>query len=225
VGRQEITVNRGDVEDVLLPIVQAADVAGRITVEGGAAGPLPQIPIALGSLEGISYGLSNGAAAEDGTFLIRGVEPGPVLIAVPRLPPNMYLKVVRYGGRDVTGMPVDLYGGAAGLLEIVLSAKAAVVTGVVHDASGSPLPGAFAALWNPADPLSVMQPFRRVQENGRFLFANLKPGDYKLLTFAAAVFDSESFYDWIDKFADRALTVKVEEGSQQAVDPPVITPD
>jgi hypothetical protein len=223
-------VTRGDLDGLLLHVAPAADIAGRVTVEDAPTGPFPIIGVTLGPAEGIFYGMSTVKTAVDGSFLIRGAEPAPFLLNVSGLPPNMYLKTVRYAGRDVTGMPIDLAAGAAGLLEIVLSPKAAMVTGLVHDASGAPLPAAFAFLWDPRDPQPfgptiLGQTIRRVPEDGRFLFTNLKPGTYKLLAFAATLFDSENFYDWIDKFADRALTVKVEEGSQQALDPPVITPD
>ena len=71
----------------------------------------------------------------------------------------------------------------------------------------------------------LWQSIQRVQEDGRFLFASLKPGDYKLLAFAAAPSNEIEFFAWLANFADRALAVKIEEGSQQVIDPPAITPD
>ncbi len=62
-------------------------------------------------------------------------------------------------------------------------------------------------------------------EDGRFLYPSAKPGEYKLLSFGAPRLEAADAYDWIAQFADRAVTVKVEESSQQAVDPPFVNID
>jgi Carboxypeptidase regulatory-like domain len=226
VGRQEVTVSRGDVENLLLPIVPATDVRGRVIVEDGSSAPLSRTTVTLNVADGANYGISGAEVGADGGFLIHGIEPASYRLDVLRLPPGTYLKAVRYGGQDVTGMPIDLSGDSAGLLDIVLSGKGGMVTGIVHDASGAPLRAALVALWNPRDPLpDLAQMFTFAVEDGRFLYPSAKPGEYKLLSFGAPRLEAADAYDWIAQFADRAVTVKVEESSQQAVDPPLVNID
>ncbi len=221
VGRQEVTVNRGDVEDVLLPIAPAAEIAGKVTVDGIPADPLTMLRITLRSTEGIYYGFAAGQLAYDGSFVIRGVERTSYRVDVERLPPGMYLKSVRFGGRDVTDASIDLSGSAAGLIEIVLSTNGGMIAGTVHDSSGAPVGGATVMLWSTSAEQTDLHLVRSASEDGRFLFTSLKPGEYKALAFASTEFSDP--YDQIVKFEDRALPVNIEEGSQQAVDPPVMT--
>jgi hypothetical protein len=228
VGRQEVTANRSDVEDVLLPITPAAEMAGRVTVEGIPAGPLTKMRITLNSTEGISYGFAAGQVAYDGSFVIprRRADVLSRSVNVASLQPSMYVKSIRLGGRDVTGASIDLSGDSAGLLDIVLSTNGGAVSGTVHDSSGGPLPSACIVLWNATadQPEPQVQALFPMNDDGRFSYGSLKPGDYKVLGLASVQLNLGDVYDWIAKFGDRAVPVRIEEGSHQVVDLPAINP-
>jgi hypothetical protein len=54
---------------------------------------------------------------------------------------------MRFGGQDVTRAPLDLTAGGGGSLEVVLSAKAADLSGSVLNEKGEPVQGVPVTLW------------------------------------------------------------------------------
>ena len=57
------------------------------------------------------------------------------------------MRVTRFGGQDVTRVPLDLTSGGGGALDVVLSPKAADVTGVVLNDKNEPVQGVPVTLW------------------------------------------------------------------------------
>jgi hypothetical protein len=137
--------------------------------------------IRLSTTEGISVSAPAAQFNTDGTFQLKGVAPSKYFVQVNGLPQGTYVKSMRFGGQDVTRAPLDLTAGGGGSLEIVLSPKAADVTGVVLSEKGDPVQGVPVTLWPKIpDRGSATNGIKsaNTDQNGSFKISGLAPGDY-----------------------------------------------
>ncbi len=219
-----ITIGNRDVEGGVLRLGPAVQIEGRVAVEGG--GPPPeQSRLAIG-LSSVSGGVPSARSDRDNSFVIRDLSPAKYVANVMGLTPGMYVKAVRFGNQDVTGKFIDLTSSTGGTLEIVLAPNAADVSGRIQDSKGNPLPQVQVSLWKPGQPSpdGMFPPLAAVTDgNGGFHVANLAPGEYRVAAWAGnvAVFAPE----FLSQFDAAAATVKLQQGSRETVDAPLIPQD
>lgn len=245
VGRAEINVADQDVGGLVLAVSPGAKVTGTVRLEDGdlktlmpaqAPGGNPQqsaalaiaastagvaisgLRVTVGLVDATPQPLSSaqpGQVNDDGTFTIENVPPGKFLLNVAALPQGVYVKSARFNGSDVTRSEVDLTNGSGGNLDIVLSKKAANVTGSVTPEKDESVAGMIVSLWTgDPEPGSVNNGVRMAtaDQNGGFQFQNLRPGTY----YAAAWEDIDSGLaqarDFLNLVAGDAVKLEVAEG-------------
>lgn len=246
-GRMEVTVSDADATGVVLQLTGGADITGSIRMEDGdlkewlqltqqpqnaPAGMPPMLgpgtrSIRLSTTEGISVSAPAAQFNTDGTFQLKGVAPSKYFIQVNGLPQGAYVKSMRFGGQDVTRAPLDLTAGGGGTLEVVLSSKAADVTGSVLNDKGEAMQGVPVTLWpkvpdrgNPTNGIKSAN----TDQNGGFKIAGLAPGDY----YAAAWDDIPEAGlsqnpDFLAQFAGDDMAVKLAESAHQNASVKLVT--
>jgi hypothetical protein len=240
-GRMEVTISDSDVTGAVLQLTGGAEIAGSIRMEDGdlkdwlqgasqqaqAGGPggLPPLPgpgtksVRLGSAEGISVSAPSALFNVDGTFQLKGVAPSKYFISVGGLPQGSYVKSMRFGGQDVTRAPLDLTSGGGGSLEVVLSSKAADVSGVVLNDKSEPAQGVPVTLWpkipdrgNANNGIKTAN----TDQNGGFKISGLAPGDYYVAAWddipEAGLAQNP---DFLAQFASDDTAVKLAESAHQ----------
>lgn len=249
VGRAEINVADQDVGGLVLTVSPGAKVTGTVRLEDGdlktlmpaqASGANPQTSAALAiaatnagaAISGlrVTVGLVDatpqplnsaqpGQVKDDGTFTIENVPPGKFMMNVAALPQGVYVKSARFNGADVTRSEVDLTNGSGGNLDIVLSKKAANVTGMVTPEKDESVAGMIVSLWTgDPEPGSVNNGVRMAtsDQNGGFQFQNLRPGTY----YAAAWEDIDTGLaqarDFLKLMTGDAVKLEVAEGGQSS---------
>jgi hypothetical protein len=247
----EVTVSDADIKGLTIPFTAGNPVTGTVTFEGGdqktlaaASGQNSEL-LAAAAAAGVvinilaqrpTVGLipawsgtpaiaASSQISETGDIRIEGVAPGKYQVTVNGLPAGAYIKSVRFGGEDALRGGIDLSSGGGGVLTIVLSNKAADVTGVVRDEKLKTLAGLMVTLWpKESEPGSNTNGVRTAfaDQNGGFQFRNLPPGEY----FAAAWEDADAQLvqspDFLAAFADEAASVKLAESGRQAIEAKVI---
>lgn len=211
--RQDVVVSAADVEGVHLEPVQGIAVSGTVKVEGVNPGTSPTVGLT-------AFDTGSGPAKFDskGAFTF-STNVAPSIYEV-RLgaPPGTYVKSIRYGRQDALRGTLDLTGGAAGSLDIVLSSKVAAITGKVTNASGDAVPGALVTAWPGSPELTGGVKTASTDQNGNFEIADLGPGGY----FVAAWEDIEpglaEYPGFLGRFKDSAVTIKLEEGGAASAD-------
>ena len=126
-----------DIEGLTIRLQPGVTIKGQVLFEGIAPAPLPTMYVRSVSAR---YGSRSGAPsgvmpAPDLSFTLEH-QFGPTLIRADP-PPGWHLKSVLHDGRDVTDEPTEF--GEAARVQVVLTQRAASLTGVVTTASGARL--------------------------------------------------------------------------------------
>jgi hypothetical protein len=169
-----------------LPLNPAAVISGSIEIESDAPAPLENLRVSLTPVDSDILGQSpNAKVDKDGTFSLSAVLAGRWRLDLAGL--NGYVKSLSLGGQEVSPNAFDVLPGANGAMRIVVGTKMAQVEGTV---SGSQSNAAYDPLVimasEDADGTTQAQVRTMPIQNGRFSFAALAPGHYRLYAVAAA---------------------------------------
>jgi hypothetical protein len=186
-------------EKATVTVTPPIAIRGTVTVDRDAALP-SGIEISLwarGSKQNGSHShirnFGGVRVSASGTFETRSYVPagGEIEVAATPLPPTYFIRELRYAGNAVPGNTLLIHAGAAEQdLIVVLSNRAATVTGTVRTSDGAAVPDAKVLLtpW-PADVVSDY-PFgveeAAANSSGGYSFTHLRPGAYRAIAVPAA---------------------------------------
>jgi protocatechuate 3,4-dioxygenase beta subunit len=240
-GRLEVTVADANIEGLVLPLVAGPEITGTVKLEDGDIAtllkPAQNAPgvtavgnvvlalpgrfvLTLTETEGVSVGSPNAQIKDDGTFKFNAVGTSKYVLNAISLPSGTYLKSARFGGQDVTHVPIDTTSGAGGTLDIVLSSKAADVAGSVQNDKGEALAGVMVTLWPKAPDASMTGGVRPgfTDQNGGFKFQGLAPGDYYVAAWEELEPGLATSADFLSHFTSEASAIKLAEGGHESRD-------
>jgi hypothetical protein len=216
----KFVVNQSDIDGLAVTLEPSVAIHGRIDVEG--------MPLTEAQFDRINVRLTrsergNEPAAyadvnADGTFTFDD-EPvgGDFRVTVSGLPSGFYVKAARLGGSDA--LNGFAHATRAGDLELLISSRSGQVRGVVTGNNLQPLAGAQVALI-PDKPRYRTELFKTTMTtpDGRFTFAGIAPGDYKL--FAWDGLERMAFFDpeILAQFEERGMPLRFLEASEQTVE-------
>jgi protocatechuate 3,4-dioxygenase beta subunit len=174
---------QGDIEDFVLTTRAGATVSGTMVFDPS---PPPQVvsgryipyvrTVTAEPIQGI--GSTTAPAKPDGAFVLSNLF-GPLLLRASA-PPGWHVKAVMLGGQDVTDRPTEFRTGERGI-QIVMTQRAATLTGRVLDEDGMPVEaavvafGAERALWKPG--FSTTRGAAATAD-GTYAIDGLQPGQY-----------------------------------------------
>jgi large repetitive protein len=167
VAWQPISVGSNDLDRIVVEMKPAMELRGKVVVEGSPLSAWPQIT--LTPTDGLNY-LDSPTVDSDGQFRVMGMEPAAYHVTIGSLPPPLYLKSMRFNGRDVDGA-IDLGPSSAASLELVVSSGTSSMNGVVSDSNGPVGRGIFVFA-TPSFHIAS------TDEKGQFSFEGLPPGQY-----------------------------------------------
>jgi len=205
--RIPLIVGDRDIDDLTVDLSPGATISGSAKMEGSAQPPSnwPQVYMrGEDSVRAMSI-------KEDGAFTWSDVPPD---VYETKLAPmeGVYLKSIRFNGQPVSTTAWDLTSGAGGTLEIILSANAAEVSGIVRDQDGAPAADKIVTIWRPGEaPRSAPS-----NADGTFRFGSLAPGEYHVVAWEEIERDWATTPEFIGRF--KASEVKVHEGSKENLD-------
>ncbi len=254
-GQMDVNIVDADMADLAFSLVPGPSVTGTVRLEGGDLKALlpPVDPNTSAQANALAVAATNAGVAvngarlsigltpvnplplggnppatikDDGTFQVDGVVPGKYQLTVAALPQNMYVKSARLGGADVTLGVVDLTRGGGGNIEIVLSNKAADITGAVRSDKNDSMIGVLVTLWTrDPEPGTNANGVRTAttDQTGTFQFKGLRPGVY----YAAAWEDIDSGLaqarDFLTQFTSDATKLELAEGAHSATEVKVVS--
>src|SRR5262249_24944694 len=159
-------------------------IVGRVAVESPVSSTAPgldHVRIQLRPFQNSAAMGFNAPPAQpvsaDGSFRVDGLVPGEYVISLAGgLATDFYLKSARFGGVDVLRNPMQFSGSEGGILDIVISSKAARIDGRVIDDRRQPVSGAVTVLI-PTDQRDRFDLYKTVATNqsGSFSFHGIPP--------------------------------------------------
>jgi protocatechuate 3,4-dioxygenase beta subunit len=215
---QRLDVGNSDVENVQLTLSPGMELTGRLRIEGKAESASAEVRVGLEPADARPMGASPGLVQRDGGFRIRNVAPGAYRVLVVGGGDALYLKSARLGDTDAL-TELDLSAGAAGALELVMSANGARLEGAVTDEQNQPVSGVQVWLVPDSRRRSQRTLFRMAStdQNGRFSLRGLAPGDYQLFAWEDVEYGAPQDPEFLQQFEDKGKSVSLRDNAQESV--------
>jgi protocatechuate 3,4-dioxygenase beta subunit len=204
--------------ELTVPFGRGSDIEGRIVVaEGSAKPPMSEMKIHMWSTGPIQFGDERPTETPDaeGRFHFPNRPIVRVRVWVTGLGAGFMVREIRYNGSAVVDNIVALNGNAPQhSLQIVVDDKPARITGSVTDGD-RPVGSAHMVLirW-PASSEDVFLSAKSVDgdEGGRFQFAGLAPGEYRILAVAPEATDKLDEPHVLERLLGRAERITLTPG-------------
>lgn len=214
-----VTLTDRSLDSVTVQGMPAFSVPGTVRVDGAPIDLSENVvnanPVSRAS------GSRNSALIEDGKFTLLGTVPGVYHVSpnANRLLPNLYLKSMVYGNRDVSDGVVDLQPGG-GVLTLVFGDNAGQLAGTVQDENGEPAAGVEVSVM-PADVRLAgrgdLSRWARTDASGHFQEGSLAPGDYQIWAWGDSDVPMALSAEFRKEFAGRAASVTLAAGTKATV--------
>jgi hypothetical protein len=241
-GRREVTVGRGDLTGVSIPMQMGISISGHYAFEGKnqplrptlggwiTAEPANGDPTLSQFRSGRSGGppvvrpepAAGAPPPPPEEFLIEGVQPGEFLLR----PIAGTVKSITWNGRDYTDVPFDTTTGRdiTGVV-ITTTDQGAGVSGVVRDGSGQPAADTVViyfptdrARWTGYGPQPTRLRALTASSDGRFQLTMLQAGEYFLIAVDDEHADRWKDPAFLDSASRVATRVRLEWGDRKVVD-------
>ncbi|WP_031495301.1 carboxypeptidase regulatory-like domain-containing protein [Bryobacter aggregatus] len=225
IGSAKISVGNNNVDGIVISPMALITMQGKITVEGDQSAvnlKSVRVQIQAADMGGLGF-IPPISVGDDGTFSVADVSPEKYRVVVS---PGTaaYVKAINVGGEDVKDTGLDLSNGGGGNVDIILSTKVAKLDGIVEKQKTDDAPGSALVARVGADgELSLLNmtggqtSMAQADSSGKFSYANLPPGDYKVFAFEEVDTTTASDPDFLKKFVDRSVSVKIGEGESKSI--------
>jgi hypothetical protein len=245
-GLVAVSVGDSDVENVVVTVIPAGTIAGRIRVDGQQQSVTPdRLRLQLISRSPVSPALAStniarstftAAAASDFTFKFANISVGDYRLTVQgqgavaagaRPGSNaIYIKEARFDGTDVLNGPLRISGTASGTLDILLGIGGGQVSGTLTDRRSQPVPVTQVILV-PDRYRDRPELYRVVNtdENGHFNLVGVTPGDYKLFSWDGLEPNAWFDPDVMAQSETKGVPVRVTDTSSETFDVKLIAKD
>jgi len=224
-----------DIDGVVVNLSAGISIPGRLALEGASNGGLPaanslapyrvQLKVSENGVLATTAGPAplSQATSADGVFRIDNVLPGEYRVSVAPLPPDVYVKQVRFNQSDVLNSAMQFSASDSGTLEVLLSFRGGRIDGSIVDERQRVVPNALAALIpdRQRDRIDLYK-MSMSDANGLFSLRSIAPGDYHL--FAWEALDPYAFFDpeVMKQFESKGKPIHIAESAKENVDVPVI---
>jgi hypothetical protein len=160
--------------EISLPVYRAVDLAGTVDIEQGSGTNAKPRQIMVQLTSENQFGGPPGPARvnDDGTFMLKSVLPGEWKLSVNA--PGAFLKGVWFGGDDITGRHLNLAGGAAAPLRLLVSTNTASVKGT------APAGQMVFAVQMEEPQVGQVGSAVQADASGQFAMQGLAPGRYRI---------------------------------------------
>lgn len=193
-AREAVEVGSTDVEGLLLTMLPAAQVYGRVVVEGDPQFQFDNVSVRLDAVQSsfgapvpgpASTGGARAGVAAGGGFRIQRLPPDRYQIGIVNLPQGYYPKAARVAGRDILDEGLEVRGGQSVEVELLVSPAGGRATGIVVDEERRPVAAATVVLAPEESRRHLQRLYAAAQTDasGQFLLQGLAPGDYLLFAF------------------------------------------
>jgi hypothetical protein len=150
--------------------------------------------------------------------------PGPQDLVISGVPPQVYLKEIRYNSVPARGTSIEIRSGDGGHhLELVFDDKAApLISGRL--ANGLSVFDGNVFLTTNGIPFRLDGTRARIVEDGQFRFTNVAAGEYRILAIESPDYRTLADPAVSERLSSQAVQITVMQGVPQSVMVPVFNP-
>jgi len=225
-GVDEVDLQPGP-QDIVLHVSKGVALAGRLQVQGAAAGDLSQYTVTLLPDEPQWFGRRRLSAIpkSDGTFVFPAVTPGVWDIGVQPIPKGGYVKSMTLGDQDVLTAEMKITPSSSALLNIVVSGQGGAIAGVVKmpedpiaDLAGRSSP---VILLSPTGRFAEVESFvivKPAEDGGRYEIRGITPGSYRIFAFDRIEQGAAHDRDFRARIEPLGKALEIHEGEQISLD-------
>jgi hypothetical protein len=238
VGYLPVDMGSTTLENVRIITIAAINAAGRVSIEGSAAGDdrvsritvgLTRFPDLLGMPDpliqppfvdlqrGLPAPLGNGQVGANGTFNLT-MTAGDFRVNVNGLPSGHYVKSIRAGTTDVLARGLRAMGPLPDPIDIVIASDGGSIRGAVFDDRGVPYTNATVALVPETPDLrGRLDLYRNTTSDfaGNFEITTIPPGNYKLFAWSYAPTGSWQTAEFLRNYETSGQIIRVSPGGRQ----------
>ncbi|MBZ5583014.1 MAG: carboxypeptidase-like regulatory domain-containing protein, partial [Acidobacteriia bacterium] len=230
-ARYSLQAGSSDIDNIELRLAQAPELKGIIRIEGSADVQPSRVMVRFEGRSGRSTSTmasrimmgdgrilsSSGGVGEDGTFTVPALDPDFYRISVTA-PGNLFLQSATCGNADVIEAGLDLSGGAACDLTVVVSANAGQVDGQVSDENSQPATAARVALVPTGSRRTDLFKTAVADPNGHFTIQGVAPGSYKVYAWEEVDMNAVHYDpEFVKPYESSGQSVHINEGSKETV--------
>lgn len=215
----EVQVQQGQEVEVTLTPKPLIELRCAVKIEGPGSEKYNQFNVTL--LSAVRNRPQIGTIwRRDGECKLSNISPGIWDIGVNPLPPELYLKAMTLGGKDVLNEEMNLQSNVSDVLTIVLSTIAATVSGEVKRQSKEQVLPAVILLAPAVHSMGTLSLYRTrfTDAEGKFSFGGMPPGDYRLFAFEELEPGSWEAFDFLKPFAASGVPVRLTEQQKSSVE-------
>lgn len=232
VGSLPVEVAGSDLNGVIINVIPAGTLRGRIQIEGGSqnagdAANLSSVQVGLQPGDEAMRGWQSAYSKQDGTFTLESVDPGKYDLRLFPLLEGTYIKSVQLGQQEMLGKEFDFTQGVSGELLITLSYGVAEVDGTVQMPSQDSSGGASSnQLATAASIVLVPEEIRpdgsgfeygNPTQTGTFSIKNVAPGRYRAYAFEEMKRDQMDNPDFLKQIESKGVEVELKENDKKQV--------
>ena len=214
-ARMRVEVGYGNVENVNLTLSPGVDIVGKIAIDDAKPPQqfqMNRVRIQLTPTEDLPVGNSQAQVMDDGTFTLTNVAAMSYRVTVSGLSNGGYVIAGRYGNTDAFGELLQVETGRALPLAVQLGFSAGSVNGIVEDSRSAAFQAATCVLIPASRGRTDLYKTATSDQNGKFTFANVPPGDYKV--FAWEDVPSGAYLDqsYIKPYEGQGQSITINKG-------------
>jgi len=215
-ARQEVMIGDGDLEGLVIAILEPGAIKGKVQIDAGATKPpsLKGIRISLSPVDGIPMNLPNAITGEDGSFSMEEVSADRYKVNCSPVV-GAYLRSIRWGGQISNDGTVEMPAGGSAVLELGFAATSAVIEGDVKTSDDQPAAG-IPVLLVPASGRESDFRVMMADQKGHFSSKGMAPGNYTALSTDASIFSMPDA-EFLKGIAKLTTPVNVEENGRATV--------
>jgi hypothetical protein len=224
----DIVVAGQDITNVMLEMQRGVTISGHLIFQGSTGEPAPQdlsqlevsaLPIPTGSHNFQLATNAQGKSDVSGRFTISDVMPGRYRLTASAGVSAWILDSVTVSGQDALDQPLDVRPGQHITDAVLLfTDRPTELSGTIVNERGQPVPDQTILLY-PADEKLWMPDSRRIRvartdQDGKYTFRALSPGDYRLATFLDAEPGAWQDPAFLEALGDTSTRVSLEHGEK-----------
>jgi hypothetical protein len=231
-GTTLVEVSGSEVNDVVINVVPASTLRGRIQVEGATPGAseapnLGSVCVALQGMNESAYGSGEAYAKSDGSFAIESLSPGRYALHLFPTLDGAYIKSVQLGQQEMLGKELDFSQGVSGTLLITLAYGVAEVNGTVQTPQQEA--GSEASSNKPVSATSIalvpeeLRPdgsgfqYGNTTQTGTFSIENVPPGRYRAYALEDMKRDQMDNPDFLKQLESKGVEIEVKENDKKQI--------